>query len=108
MADDPQHLGEDDPVPCAQALVAGTVALMTAWADPCPECAGQGAPQREHIARRIVSNLFFLSHHPYLASPLREVMARAHRRWVGVAQGVQGAPSTAASGAGTGAPKPLH
>ena len=33
-------------LPCAEALVAGTVALMTTWADPCPHCTLPTAEQR--------------------------------------------------------------
>ena len=35
--DSPNDPTEDMTLPCAQALVAGTVALMTVWADPCPD-----------------------------------------------------------------------
>ncbi len=68
--------------PCVQALVAGTVALMTTWADPCVGCRLDVAQQRTLLARKVVSNLFFLQHHPNLSPELRLVMARAHKRWL--------------------------
>lgn len=69
---------------CAEALVAGTVALMTTWADPCPRSSLEPARQRALMARKIVSNLFFLSRHPALSAELRQVMAMAHERWAGL------------------------
>ena len=82
------------PVPCAQALVAGTVALMTAWADPCPDGTLGQAGQRHLLARKVVSNLFFLQQHPALGNELKQVMARAHQRWVGLAQTPAAPPAT--------------
>ena len=80
--------GEDDnhtPLPCAGALLAGTLALMTSWADPCQQARCGVAVQRRLMARKIVSNLYFLMHHPNVAPPLRNVMSNAHRRWMLVA-----------------------
>jgi hypothetical protein len=65
--------------PCAGALVAGTFALMTTWALPGDD---NQTAQRVLIARKIVSNLFFLRHHPALGEPLRRVMAQVHERWL--------------------------
>ena len=84
--DDPT---EDVTLPCAQALVAGTVALMTVWADPCPNCSTDAATQRLLVARKIVSNLYLLRQHPHLGEPLQLVMANAHQRWVGVARAAE-------------------
>jgi hypothetical protein len=104
--------GDDEnlPLPCAQALVAGTVALMTAYADPCPKGTPDRAAQRELLARRVVSNLFFLLHHPALGAELRQVMDNAHRRWVGLAQAAatpQPMPKAKADNAATPA-RALH
>lgn len=76
---------DDLPVPCAEAMLAGTLALMTAWAVPCPNPAYDAQAQRSLIARKVVSNLFFLQHHPALSAGLRQVAANAHQRWQGVA-----------------------
>jgi hypothetical protein len=78
----------DDTAPeaaCAEALLAGTVALMTAWAHPCPCAADEALKHRWLIARKLASNLGFLSRHPALSPPLRRVMAQAQAAWAGTA-----------------------
>jgi hypothetical protein len=72
----------DDPssaLPCAGGLLAGTLALMTGWA----ECS-DGA-RRVLMARKIASNLFFLREHPQLPGGLRLVVAKVHAHWVELA-----------------------
>jgi hypothetical protein len=81
--DDP---ADEDFAPCADALVAGTVALMTTYADPCPASSMDADEQRALAARKIVSNLYFLRQHPGLCADLRQVMAMAHERWVALAR----------------------
>jgi hypothetical protein len=96
----PQDGTDDTPLPCAEALVAATMTLMTVWADPSPhEGAGEGV-QRRQLARRIAANLFLLSRHPDLAEPLRIVMARAHARWAGLAPADPAAPPSQAAASG--------
>lgn len=75
-------------VPCLEALVAGTFALMTCWAAPAAQAATSPARQRLLMARKIVSNLFFLKTHPHASPALRQVMANAHERWVAVCNAV--------------------
>ena len=75
---------DETSVPCAEALVAGTVALMTTWAIPCPGCSLPQAQQRDLLARKVASNLFFLKQHPALGPAMRLVMARAHQWWASV------------------------
>jgi hypothetical protein len=65
-------------LPCAGGLIAGTLALMTTWA--APE-ALEAERQRPLLARKIVSNLFFLRHHPDLGVPMRRVVGKVHERW---------------------------
>ena len=89
-ADDDTHL----PLPSLEALVAGTVALMTSWADPCPDARIDSAAQRSLLARKVVSNLFFIQNHPCASAEFRRVMANAHKRWVGLAH----APETKGAG----------
>lgn len=74
-ADEPQAL------PSLDALMAATLALMTGWAGPCPQARVDEHTQRRLIARKIVSNLFFLQHHPLAPPNLRQVCANAHARW---------------------------
>ncbi len=65
-----------------EALVAGTFALMTCWAAPAAQAATSPGRQRLLMARKIVSNLFFLKAHPHASPALRQVMAHLHARWV--------------------------
>ena len=79
-------------LPSIDALVAGTVALMTAWANPGPHAPVGPAHLRHLIARKVVSNLFFLQHHPHAKPELRQSLARAHAQWVSLAAQAQQAP----------------
>jgi hypothetical protein len=67
---------EEYELPSLDALVAGTLALMTGYAQ-APE---EGA-HRPLMARKLVSNLFFLSEHPQLSPPMRCLLARLRTRW---------------------------
>ena len=69
--------------------MAGTLALMTAWAAPEPDASIDADQQRALIARKIVSNLFFLSHHPDVGAGLRHVIGNVHQRWLPMAQGAR-------------------
>ncbi len=62
-------------LPCAEALLAGSLALMTGHAQT--DC----VRQRGLMARKIRSNLFFLSQHPGVNAPLRTVLQRMHEHW---------------------------
>lgn len=66
-----------------QALLAGSLALMTAFAQSrCDGC-------RAQIARKIISKLFMLSQHP-MAAPGFKVMAMGlHGNWVQQLQQLQ-------------------
>lgn len=79
----PADFAESDALelPCAQALLASLVALMSAHANPAPDTRLDLATYRVLLARKVVSNLFFLREHPALPSPLRQVMAQAHAHW---------------------------
>lgn len=71
---------EDYVMPCAEAMLAGTLALMTGYAQ---------SAQAQHaglMARKIVSNLFFLSRHPTLSPEFRRVVERMHGAWSSVAK----------------------
>ena len=82
------HIEDDDApaLPCAGGLLAGTLALMTCWAQPEPDAAIDGAQQRALMARKIVSNLFLLREHPDLPPGLRLVATRLHARWGAIAE----------------------
>ncbi|WP_180682224.1 hypothetical protein [Tepidicella baoligensis] len=63
-------------MPCAEAMLAGTLALMTGYAENrCPQ-------HRMLMAQKVVSNLFFLASHPSLSENFRMVAGRMHRHWM--------------------------
>jgi hypothetical protein len=87
----------DTGMPCAFGLLVATLALMTAHASPAPEArvgAVVASTQRRLMAHKIVSNLFFLQHHPDAPPPLRRVAANLHARWLPMA-GKPGKPPSA-------------
>ncbi|MEK8051368.1 hypothetical protein AACH10_14040 [Ideonella sp. DXS22W] len=87
-------------LPCPHALIAGTLALMTTWADPAPGSALDVAGLRSLLARKVVSNLFFLAEHPALSPAMRQVMTQARERWQGLTHAVPaGGAALAAGGA---------
>lgn len=69
------HEDEEHVMPCAEALLAGTLALMTGHAQNA--C----ATQRNLMGRKIRSNLFFLGQHPGLSPSFRTVAQRMHQHW---------------------------
>ena len=68
-------------LPPAEALLAGTLALMTGHAQAC--CEGQ----RALMAKKIIANLFMLSRHPGATPPFKAIAANLHPLWVRVLQG---------------------
>lgn len=74
---DPEAGTADSPgLPPAEALLAGTLALMTGHAQAC--CEGQ----RALMAKKIIANLFMLSHHPGAPSSFRAIATNLHVLWV--------------------------
>jgi hypothetical protein len=73
-------------VPSLEALFAATLALMTRWAETVAP-AHEEAPcrLRSLLARKIVSNLFFLQHHPTAGEQFRQIVANVHQAWQGMA-----------------------
>jgi hypothetical protein len=63
-------------LPSVEALTAGTLALMTCYAQ-----APADGPNRSLMARKLVSNLFFLSGHPHVSPPMRAMAANLRKRW---------------------------
>ncbi len=77
---------EDDSydLPCAEAMLAGTLALMTGHAESA--C----SQQRTLMARKVVSNLFFLASHPGLNPNFRAVVGKMHQHWTALAKATDG------------------
>lgn len=67
---------EEYTLPSVEALLAGTLALMTGYAQSAREC-----PHRPLMARKLVSNLFYLSAHPQLSPPMQVMLANLRTRW---------------------------
>lgn len=85
MAFDREPVTTDEVMPCALGLLVGTLALMTAHASPEAAPHLDATIQRRLLARKIVSNLFFLQHHPDAPPPLRQVAINLHARWLPIA-----------------------
>jgi hypothetical protein len=73
----PCHRDDDEgyEMPAADALLAGTLALMTGHAESA--C----ARHKGLMSKKIVSNLFFLAEHPSLNPHFRRVVLRMHGHW---------------------------
>jgi hypothetical protein len=71
------HADEEYCLPPVEALLAGTLALMTG-------CAQHSGPvcQRELMVGKVVSNLCELSQHPALSAPMRVMLSRLNSRWL--------------------------
>lgn len=80
--EDPPHTR----LPCAGGLIAGTLALMTCWAEPERSAHASPAQQRDLMARKIASNLYFLRQHPDVSPGMRRVICKVHERWARLAQ----------------------
>jgi len=76
-------------LPCVEAMLAGTMALMTGHAQSA--C----SQQQSLMARKIRSNLFFLAEHPGISPAFRTVVARLHRHWDPLCQSIAGGTAPA-------------
>jgi hypothetical protein len=103
-------LSDEIALPCAQALLAGTLALMSAYAAPLAGATGPSDTAcRTQMARKIVENLFFLREHPGLAPPMRSVVTKLHVHWSTLADSARAMPtSSAAATPRPGAAARLH
>lgn len=67
---------EEYTLPCLEALLAGSFALMTGYAQSAPDC-----PHRPLLAAKLISNLIRLSHHGSLTPSMRAMLANLRTRW---------------------------
>lgn len=81
------------PRPCPFRLLAATFALMTRYAAPMADARVCEDRMRALLARKIVSNLFFLKHHPDLPGGFGQVVANVHSQWVAMADEDASAPA---------------
>ena len=68
--------GEQQRLPTAEALLAGTLALMTGHAQGCCE------DHRALMMKKIIANLALLSSHPQASSGFQAMTAKLHAMWV--------------------------
>ena len=66
---------EEYDMPCVEALLAGTLALMTAHAQ-----SGNDS-HRPLMARKVATNIQVLAQHPSLSLSFRTMLARLQARW---------------------------
>jgi hypothetical protein len=67
---------EEYVLPSIEALMAGTLALMTGYAQAADTCT-----HRPLMAKKLVSNLFFLANHPQVSPTMRCMLGNLRRRW---------------------------
>ena len=67
---------EEYTLPNVEALLAGTLALMTGYAQSAPDC-----PHRVCMADKLVSHLLCLSTHPQLSPQMQAMLANLRTRW---------------------------
>jgi hypothetical protein len=66
---------EEYSLPCAEALLAGTLALMTGHVQACCD------NHRALMARKITANLAQLAEHPLLSPAFRAMLWNLRTRW---------------------------
>ncbi|WP_353396413.1 hypothetical protein [Hydrogenophaga sp. 5NK40-0174] len=75
------HDEEEYLLPSTEALMAGTFALMTGYAQSAESC-----PNRQLMVRKLISNLFFLANHPDITPQMRTMLSNLRTRWQLVAE----------------------
>lgn len=75
-ADLPNASDEEYSLPCAEALLAGTLALMTGYVQACCDS------HREAMGRKIVTNLQLLGQADVFTPHFRTMLCNLQSRWV--------------------------
>lgn len=83
-------------LPAAEALLAGTLALMTGFDDPQADEAHRDAAHRSLLARKISANLSLLAAHPLLSPNFQTVVWGLCNRWRGICTELCGGSVTSA------------
>jgi hypothetical protein len=79
---------EEYTMPCAEALLAGTLALMTGHVQACCD------DHRILMARKIASHLSVLSEHPLLSPQFKTMLWNLRERWRQQAEARQVTPTS--------------
>jgi hypothetical protein len=69
----------DVDLPSIDGMLAGTMALMTGYAEH--QCEQGNANCRNLMAKKIVSNLYFLVKHPQMSKAMASVMCTLQNHW---------------------------
>lgn len=85
MPFDREPVTTEEVMPCAFGLLVGTLALTIAHASPEAAPHLDATTQRRLMVRTIVSNLYFLQHHPDAPPPLRQVAINLPAHWLPLA-----------------------
>lgn len=91
---------EEYSLPSAEALLAGTLALMTGYVQACCDS------HREAMGRKIVANLHFLVQDTSLTPHFRTMLGSLQARWRQHVATADGGPAAAAADARSGIAQP--
>lgn len=80
VKDDSDAVDDEHTMPCAEAILAGTLALMTGHA----RCGC--AQHRDMMASKAAANLALLAQHPLMSEGFRTVTFKLHAQWVELIQ----------------------
>lgn len=72
---DPKDISEEYELPAVEAVLAGTLALMTGFAE------AERPAQRGQMMNRVVCNLALLAEHPQLSMQFRCAVGKLRRHW---------------------------
>ena len=79
MSPQPHHEIEEHELPCIEAVLAGTLALMTGYSQALQAAAHP--EQRLLMGRKITRQLELLADHPQLSCGFRQVLSGLGTRW---------------------------
>ncbi len=71
-------------MPAAEALLAGTLALMTGFDEPRASSPGATGAHQALLARKISENLALLAEHPMLTPAFQTIVWGLCSRWRGI------------------------
>ena len=92
----------DQDMPGAEALLAGTLALMTGIAQGCCDS------HRTLIVRKVIANLSLLACHPMASSGFKVTIANLRVFWLRILAQGQAMAGTNPAEAATGPDEPFH
>lgn len=94
----PNPITEEHELPSIEAVLAGTLALMTGYGQALQ--AELDPAQRLGIGRKVVDNLELLGSHPKLSLGFRQVLLGLHQRWRAMSRCTEEAAHDLALGSG--------